>query len=233
MLLNIAICDDEKIQIDNLRRLVNLWADEYNLLINIKEFISGESFLFEFNENTNFDIILLDIEMGKLNGIELAKIIREKNETMQIVFVTGYSDYIAEGYEVSALHYLIKPVNKDKFFATLNRAIEKIKKNEKCICLDTNEGTAKIPLYEIRYIEVIKNYVTIYAKEIYTAKLTLTDIESRLDSSFFRTGRSFIINLAFIRRVSKKEVLLSCDSIIPLPRGMYEKLNRAIIDGGN
>ncbi len=232
MKLNIAICDDEKTQIENIKKLVCLWADEFKIHVNTKEFESAKSFLFEFDDNKSFDIILLDIEMGELNGVELAKMIRRKSETMQIVFVTGYSDYIAEGYEVSALHYLMKPVNKDKFFATLNRAVEKIKKNEKSIFLETSMGIVKIPLYEIRYIEVIKNYVTVHAKEEHTSKLTLAEIKEKLDNSFFKTGRSYIINLAYVRRVGKKEVFLSCGSVIPLPRGMYENLNRAIIDGG-
>ncbi len=232
MLLKIAICDDEKIQIEHLKKLVSLWANKFNIHVNIEDFNSAENFLFAFEDDNNFDIILLDIEMGALNGIELAKLIRKKSETMQIVFITGYSDYIAEGYDVSALHYLMKPVDTDKFYATLNRAVEKIKKNEKSIYLDTTGGSVKIPFYEIRYVEVIKNYITVHAKEDYTCKLTLAEIEKRLDNSFFKTGRSYIINLAYIKKVTRGEVFLSCNTTIPLPRGMYDKLNRAIINGG-
>ena len=63
--------------------------------------------------------------MGAMDGVELAKRLRKTNDTVQIVFITGYSDYIAEGYEVAALHYLMKPVKEDKLFSVLDRAVEK------------------------------------------------------------------------------------------------------------
>ncbi len=77
------------------------------------------------------DILLLDIEMGAMDGVTLAKTLRKENDTLQIVFLTGYSDYISEGYEVAALHYLLKPVQKEKLFSVLYRALDKVKKNEK------------------------------------------------------------------------------------------------------
>ncbi len=77
-------------------------------------FPSAEAFLFHYAEDKSCDILLLDVEMGAMNGVELAKRIREENDALQIVFITGYTDYIAEGYDVSALHYLVKPVSREK-----------------------------------------------------------------------------------------------------------------------
>lgn len=75
---------------------------------------SAEKFLFHYADDKAWDILLLDIEMGAMDGVTMAKRVRQDNEAVQIVFITGYSDYIAEGYEVAALHYLMKPVNKDR-----------------------------------------------------------------------------------------------------------------------
>ena len=86
-----------------------------------------------------------------------------------------------------------------------------------------------IPLYEIKYIEVIKNYVTVHAKRDFTVKKTLSEFETELDERFYRMGRSFIINLKEIEKVTKTEVYLSSGDILPLPRGQYENINRAII----
>ncbi len=229
MKINIAICDDDNNQIEFTKTLVKAWAKNNNIRADIKTYNSAESFLFNA-ENETFDIALLDIEMGKINGVQLAYKIRKQDELVQIIFITGYDDYISEGYEVSALQYLIKPINKEKFFITLDRAIEKLKRNDKKLFCKTNNGNINIPLFEIKYIEVNKNYITVFAKEEHVIKMTLSNIEKELDTSFFKIGRSFIINLAFIKKVLKTEVVLIDDSIIPLPRGMYEKLNRAIIN---
>ncbi len=229
MKINLAICDDDNNQIEFTKNLVNTWAINNNILTDIKTYNSAEDFLFNAIDES-FDIALLDIEMGKINGVELAYKIRMQDEMVQIIFITGYDDYIAQGYEVSALQYLMKPIKKEKFLQTLDRAIEKLKRNEKKLFCKTNNGNINIPLFEIKYIEVNKNYITVFAKEEYIMKMTLSNIEKELDSSFFKIGRSFIINLAFIKKVLKSEVVLIDESVIPLPRGMYEKLNRAIIN---
>jgi len=88
---------------------------------------------------------------------------------------------------------------------------------------------ARIPLHQIRYIDVHQNYVTIHSKQDYTLKRTLSDLETMLDERFFRAGRSLIVNLGYISRVTKTDVYLSEGTTLPLPRGTYEALNRAII----
>lgn len=76
-----------------------------------------ESFLFRYDEYKAFDILLFDVEMSGMDGVSAARKVRRENAAVQIVFITGYSDYIAEGYDVAALHYLMKPLNKEKFFS--------------------------------------------------------------------------------------------------------------------
>ena len=88
----------------------------------------------------------------------------------------------------------------------------------------------KIPLHEIIYIDVNRNYVTIHANKDYTLKKTLGEIEKELDEKFFRIGRSAIVNLKYITRITKTEVFLSNGFSLPLPRGIYDALNRAIIN---
>ena len=86
-------------------------------------FPSAESFLFDYAEQKNYDFLLLDIEMPSMNGVELAQKIRQENNAVQIIFITGYSDFMAEGYEVSALHYLMKPVSFDKLSKVLHLSL--------------------------------------------------------------------------------------------------------------
>ena len=163
---------------------------------------------------------------------DAAKKLRQKNETLQIVFITGYSDYIAEGYEVSALHYLMKPVKKEKLFSVLNRAAEKLRRDENMLHLEAGGQLVRIPIYTIRYADVQGNYVTVHAFQDFTVKMTLSELEKELDDRFYRVGRSAIVNLTKIRRVTKTEILLQDGTTVPLPRGAYDGVNRAIINMG-
>lgn len=227
MAYTIIIVDDNLTHSEYLKNIVLSWATEKETFITVSTFSSAEAFLFHEGKQ---DIFLLDVEMPRVSGIELAKIIREKNETAPIVFITGYSDYIAEGYDVSALHYLLKPVNKEKLYAVLDKAIKQLERNEKTLPLKISGETYIVPLREIRYIEVIGNYITVHTGEDYRIKMPLGKLESFLDERFARTGRSFIVNLSYIRRITKTDVVLSSGDVVPLSRGMYESLNRALID---
>lgn len=226
----IAICDDLESDRDYLKDLLNKWANDYSHLLNVYTFSSAESFLFHYEETKDYDILLLDIEMGLMDGVSMAKKIRQDNDVVQIIFITGYSDYIAEGYEVNALHYLMKPVKEEKFFSVLERAIEKISKNDVVLNMDSVNGMVRVPIYQIRFAEVFGNYVTIHANDEVVVKMTLNEIEKLLDERFYRVGRSVIVNLNEVSRVTKIEIKLLDGTSIHLPRGAYDGVNRAIIN---
>lgn len=230
MFLNIAICDDDSAVSEYLEHEVSAWADRAGNAWKISSFPSAEAFLFDYSENKSVDVLLLDIEMPGMNGMELARHLRDAKAALQIIFITGYSDYISEGYDVSALHYLMKPVSRDKLWSVLDRAAALLERSEKRIILEGSGTSSLVPISEIRYIEVIGNYVTVYADRQYTVKATLASIESQLDEAFFRAGRSYIINLDRVRRAAKKEVTLTTGELVPLARGVYEKLMNAIIN---
>ena len=226
----IAICDDCRQDAEYLQQQLSQWAENRLIEIHTDCFSSSEQFLFHYAEEKRYDCLLLDIEMGVMDGVTLAKHIRRDNETLPIVFITGYDDYLAEGYEVAALHYLIKPVKKDKLFGVLDRAVERRKRDERCLNLELSGEMVRIPFYEIRYMDVHHNYVTIHGKLDHTVKRTLSDLEAELDERFCRVGRAMILNIKYIQRVTKTQVFLSDGTVLPLPRGAYEPLNRAIIE---
>ena len=229
MRCKIAICDDFEQDAKYIASAVNKWAEKERILLEVEVFPSADSFLFHYADHKDFDIMLLDIEMPSMSGIELAKKIRLENDAVQIIFITGFIDYIAEGYDVAALHYLMKPLSEDKLSEVLNRAVLKIRKNEKSLFLSISGEMLRIPIYQIKYLEVQQNYVTVHAKKDYTVKKTLGEFESELDERFYRIGRSFIVNLSCIDKITKNSVHLSDGSVIPLPRGQYESLNKAFI----
>lgn len=230
MKYKIAICDDSDADRKYVLNMVERWAESGGHAIHTDVFSSAENFLFHYAEESDYDILLLDIEMGTMDGVTMAKKLRKDNDTIQIVFITGYSDYISEGYEVAALHYLMKPVREEKLCSVLERAIEKLAKNEKILNFETGGEMMRVPIYQIRYADVAGNYVTIHASSDITVKMTLGELEKQFDERFYRAGRSVIINLTQIGRVTKTEIKLNDGTVIALPRGAYDGINRAIIN---
>lgn len=224
-----AICDDEPADVVYLRSMIESWAKERGKIPVIREFPSAESFLFAYEEEKDFDILLLDIEMGAMSGVELAKKLRGRDRSVQIIFITGYMEYISEGYDVEALHYLLKPVDREKFLAVLDRAARRVQMRERALILETSGEMLRIPFYEIEWIEVQKNYVTIHGREDYCVKRTLKGIRQELDERFFQIHRSYLVNLTCVKKVTRKEVFLKNGDSLPLARGLYDKLNQAVI----
>lgn len=231
MEINIAICDDEQEQTEYMKMLVGKWADENNMKITIDMFGSAEDFMYAWSGSRKYDILILDIQMGGQSGVELARELRETDEKLAIIFVTGYGDYMSEGYDVSALHYLMKPVNQDKLFHVLRIASKNIEKEfEQILTVTINREDIFIPLRDIVYIESSLHYVIINTeKEQYKVKIPLAEIETKLGGGFFKCTRSFIVGLRYLRRISKREVILIDDIKIPLSRGLYRNINKAFI----
>lgn len=230
MKYKIAVCDDSASDRSYVLGMVERWASDTDNIALINTFSSAEEFLFHYADESDYDILLLDIEMGEMDGVTLAKTLRRGNDTVQIVFITGYSDYISEGYEVSALHYLMKPLKEEKLRDVLNRATEKLAKNERVLNLEVGGEMVRVPLYQISFAEVFGNYVTIHAQTNVTVRMTLAELCEMLDERFLRVGRSAIVNLTKITRVTKTEIRLADGTTVPLPRGAYDGINRAIIN---
>ena len=228
----VAVCDDSDADRQYIAELVSRWAVKAGHTTQISTFPSAENFLFHYAERKDYDILLLDIEMGAIDGVTMAKQLRRDNDTVQIVFITGYSDYISEGYDVDALHYLMKPLKEEKLFLVLDRAVEKLSKNEKVLNFEARGEIVRIPIYQIRYVDVSGNYVTVHGLQDLTVKMTLSELEKQLDDRFIRLGRSVVINLTQISRVTKTEIKLIDGTALPLPRGAYDSVNRAIINMG-
>lgn len=112
----------------------------------------------------------------------------------------------------------------------LDRAAEKLSKNEKILYFEISGEMIRLPIYQVRYADVFGNYVTIHALSDVTVKMTLRELEKQLDERFYRVSRSAIVNLTQISRVTRTDIRLNDGTVIPLPRGAYDGINRAIIN---
>lgn len=230
--MKIGICDDELVQTKLLSFLVRKWAGRNNRLVTIEIFDSAEAFQFAWSEDKSYDVLLLDIQMSGQNGIELAKIIRQSDDTLAIIFITGFSDYIDEGYEVSALHYLIKPIKEDKLFACLDKARKRIQLDRKTILLCCNGENLRIYQDEIVYIEAFAHTVIITTiNKRYEIKKSIGVLEKELDAAmFYRGHRSYIVSLKYVLKIGKTGITLENGVQVPVSRRSYKGVNKAFID---
>ena len=228
MPLTIAICDDNENQIKELRRLLDEWSADKPFALTIDEYISAESFLFSYPDKP-CDLLLLDIEMKQLNGMELAKKLRSDGDMLPIVFITGYSDYMNDGYEVEALHYLLKPVDKLKLFAVLERYIKRhTPENE--ITIKCEDKTLHISPDMIMYCEAVGKKTHIHTKEqVLICETGIGNFSSNLSSDFISCHRSYIVNLRYVRSIGKTEIILDNGESIPISRRLYKEVNEKFI----
>lgn len=229
MRYTVAICDDDARTREHIYGLVTLWASERNtdVLINIYE--NAEQYLFSDN-SVRSDILLLDIEMGQINGVELAHRVRSHDNNVQIVFITGYSDYIAEGYEVAALHYLMKPVNVSKLFSVLDRAVMNMDKKSAAVMFETEDGPVRVYSDDVIYIEAFAHRSELISKSgAFRLNESISHIEARLGDELVRCHRSFIVNLRWVSQFTKTDIILDNGHTIPLSRRLANDVRRKFI----
>ena len=231
MRIKLAICDDEQSETEYITRLVQSWAAKSALTADVYTFDSSEAFLFTYDADKSFDILLLDIQMKQMDGVELAKELRADGAQMQIVFITGFPDFIAEGYDVSALHYLMKPVSEEKLMEVLDKAVELLSAKKTSLLLKTQHGKVRVFCDDITYVEAFAHNVVVHTiSEAIEVKESISALETALATNFCRVHRSYIVGLRHIRQISKTAVTLDDGTEIPLSRRRYDTLNKAFID---
>lgn len=225
-----AIVEDSPADAEYVGNILRGWAEKRGHVVSVERFPSAESFLFRYAEDKAWDILLLDIEMGAMDGISLAKQVRRDNDAVQIVFVTGYPDHMAQGYEVAALHYLMKPVREETLFAVLDRAAGALRKRERFLLLTVEGEMVRLTARAILYAESFSHTVELVTeKGTYPAKKSMGELEKQLGEGFVRCHRSYLVNLEHISRLSKTEVILDGGERLPLSRGAAQQVHRAFV----
>ncbi len=222
--MTIAICDDDAAQVGALKKLL-LERDSRTVIL---EYGSAEQFLFGYADRP-CDLLLLDIEMGGMNGMELAKSLRAKGDMLPIIFITGYADYIGDGYDVEALHYLLKPLDSRKLFAVLDRCESRRPANR--VIFECGGESVCVNADDIEYLEAFgkKTQVTLGSGKELLCSCGLSAAAGRLSEGFVQCHRSYVVNIAHIHSISGTEVTLGSGRRIPLSRRLSDSVNRAFI----
>lgn len=230
MVYRVAICDDEQKQIETVEATLLKWGRMAGHVCQVRSFPSGEAFLFAYGEDKAYDILLLDVKMRDISGIDLARRIRREDDRVEIIFLTSYFEFAGEGYDVDALHYLLKPVSEDKLMQVLTKAAEKLAQQPPYVVITCEGSTIKLYESQILYVESFLHYLSIHTmEEEYRIKENISSFEEKLSDAFFRSHRSYLVSLRHITKISRTGVTLEGDIRLPLARGKYDEINRAYI----
>ncbi|MCM1245643.1 MAG: LytTR family DNA-binding domain-containing protein [Roseburia sp.] len=240
--LNVAVVEDEKPHADVLVKYITEWFGENGYKGRIQVFSNAEAFYFEWEENRTWDVLFLDIQMPGISGIELAKKIRAEDDTTAILFVTGLTDHMQEGYEVSALHYLIKPVDEEKLGRCMERIVKgrEKKSSGQAVLVEAEEAgedlkgertMLRILPEKIVYIEALAHYTELHTEEqTYRVREGIGEWEKRLaNGTFVLSHRSYLVNLLYIKQLGKEELCLDTGECLPLSRRKQKSVYDAFI----
>lgn len=206
-MINIAICDDNPQDLENIRNIIQ----NLNLQLNINEYNTPQELLKDIDNGIMFDAFLLDILLNEDNGIDLARSIRKTHTNTPIFFITATPEYALEGYEVNALRYYLKPLDKEKLTSDLTNLLSQIdKRKNSYLTLTNTKGLFKLKINDIYYIESMLRTICIHTKDkSFSAIGKISDFEEQLkNNNFVRVHKSFLVNLAYIKNIYKDTITL-------------------------
>lgn len=233
-MVSIAIVDDERENIEQISSYIRRYYEEQGSgekEYSIAEFNDGRELLKHYSKN--LDILFLDIEMRYLDGMSTAEKIREANLDVVIIFVTKMAQFALKGYGVSALDFVVKPVDYYSFKLRFIKALHYLKKHQKCriAVSPIGQGTRYLLSSEIRYVEVFGRHVVFHTqREEYTVNGRLKEFEEALrGQGFHYCNRYCLVNLQYVSGFEKNTLLLG-DIEIPISRGKREELLKLLVN---
>ena len=231
-MLNIAVVDDEQSHRNILSKYIDEWKHQKHLNVNLETFESGEAFYFMWCQDQHCDVLFLDIMMDRGDGMSLARKLREKGASINIIFTTGIADYMQEGYEVEAMHYLLKPLDKKKVWECLEKCLLKKATDTNIVLLPTEDGLIKIETDNLFYAEAAERYCELaYLNEHLKIKMGIRELAETLDKTenFVFCHRSYLVNIRKVSKMGRKDLIMDNGASVPVSRRLYKEVNEQFI----
>ena len=229
-MVNIAICDDNSVFSEELSCLVDkAFTEEHTIL----KFSNAQALINHIEDYSSecIDIILTDIEMPGLNGISMAKELKQLHPRLQFIFVTNYTEYIEDAFSVEPVFYILKPVNIQKISEALNKAMLKIEaESRNTFNITTKNKVLRIRFDEIKFIESYRRTIIIHELRQNTELIMkLDDFCKQAPNFFIRTHKSYLVNMNMIRNISNNRIELFTGETVPVAKAKYHEIKTAIL----
>lgn len=208
--MQIAIVDDSRQDAERVEKCLRRFNEETGHTAEIRHYPNAEQFL--HNYAFGFDLVIMDIDMPGMNGVDVARLMRRSDPDVVLMFVTNMPQYALAGYEVEAVDYILKPVAYQDFALKLRKALRYIQRNrDEKVALQTAEGMVRISVREITYVESMLHYLIYHTQDRdYRVRQTMGDAEDELQAfQFARCSKSFLVNLRHVQAVVKDDVVVN------------------------
>ena len=234
--MHLAICDDDMLHLNELSQMLTECRSAHLPFLRWSVFQTGFSLLTALEESVMFDAYILDIFIGDLHGMTLAKTIRSMDPSTPIVFLTNSSDFAVESYDVDASGYLLKPLSQERLNATLKKINDRHARSERdgIVVRCTDGMMTRVQAHNIMYLEAHGHFSILYSSNGTTIKtaIPVSVLAKQFDSfsNFAQAHRSFLVNLGFVHRIGESDISLLNGTIIPLSRGHSKEFKQRFMD---
>jgi two-component system, LytTR family, response regulator len=236
-LLKIAICDDDPSELKKATDMI----EEFILLKRnfgdhvCRVFGSGSELLADIRLNGGYDLLILDILMPGLSGIDLATLIREQDDACRIIFLTSSSDFAVASYKVKAYYYILKSNIKTELPALLQSAADELAgETASSILIKEKYRWTRVPLKKIKYIESSNHtvYFHLSSNETISSYNTIQAYQQVVlsDSRFIKCHKSYIVNMNFVTNITHKEFVLEGNVTVPISRNLFGQVKDGYFD---
>lgn len=233
-MLNIGICDDDEQFTNQLENLISKYLEYNDFKADIQTFTKSQDLIKYIQNEENFDLLFLDIELDVITGIDIGKELRSEfhNDSVQIVFISSKANYAMQLFDIRPLNFLVKPIEYNKVEYIMDEYNRLFKFQRNYFDYRIGKQTYQIDIQSILYFQSIGkkiSMVTCMGKKDFYGKLS--DVYTRLKAnSFCEVHKSYIINMRYVSEYCKEQVVMTNGDIVPVSRSMRDKLNEKIIE---
>lgn len=218
--MRVAICDDDMYIVGAMDQMLTQIGKEDKLSLEVEAFSDGQVLWEEMNRSGAFDLIYLDIEMEQMDGITVAKNIRQRDPYTILIFVSSYDSYCRQLFDVEPFRFLDKPIDEETFRSYFRAAYVRLMDSNERFVFQAEKKFFQIPYKEIIYMESEMRLIYIHAASgEYEFYAKLNDVEKRIQEKsryFIRVHRSYMVNFLYIKSMNMSEVVLVTGEVLPL-----------------
>lgn len=235
-MLKISIVEDDDATAQTIEHMLQKYFEQSGIDIHISRYADAVRFLDGYDLKT--DVVMMDIELPGMNGMEAVKQLRKKDTDVAVLFVTNLAQYAVKGYEVNAFDFIVKPVSYGSLAMKLRRLCQYLSTKRKCeICVSTRHSKILLKASEIKYVEIMRHVVTYHTiRGTFVGSGTLKNVMELLEGlPFALCNRCYLVNLQFVTQIVGKEVYVGGDSLLisaPRSKEFMAAFNQYLGTGG-
>lgn len=224
--MRIAVCDDEQIYIDMIFEYCRKYFEKMDIEVSIDTYTDGNGLI---DKAELYDIVLLDVEMPQINGIDIKKIVSDVNKRVRIIFISAYPENMPEAFGDRVMGFLVKPLLYETFTEKMKQVLNLIMSEERYVTYEISyDNVRRIMIKDIMYIKADGKYSHLHTKGgiDMLVKKGIREWENELGSGFIRCHKSWLINISHVKFIKNKVIMMD-GSELPIGRTMNDKVKHA------